>query len=89
MESLTCASDHLVVFCGGSELHRIAAQDANREIVSMSAPIAVGDVQALLRCATRSGAVIVCGDLAGVSASTVERLIKQHAPQARLVRADR
>jgi hypothetical protein len=83
------ASDDLVVLCGGTEEFREAARTDHCELVDHSPHLVVGDVQSLLRCAPRSSAVIVCGELAGISASTVERLIRQRAPQARLVRADR
>lgn len=79
----------LVVLCGGTESHRQTAQRENLELIDQSVPVAVGDAESLLRHAPRSRAVIVCGELAGISANTVERLIRQHAPRAALIRADR
>ncbi len=61
----------------------------NPELINGSAAVAVGDLESLLRCAPRCRAVIVCGGLAGLSAQSLERLVRQRAPQARLVRADR
>jgi hypothetical protein len=61
----------------------------NSDVIDGTRSVAVGDVSSLLRCAPRSGAVIICGELSGMSAHAVERLVRQRAPQARLIRADR
>jgi hypothetical protein len=91
-ESVTPAhsgQEDLVLLCGGTELHHEVARSRNGDLLDESTTLVVGDVESLLRCAPRSQAVIVCGELAGMSAYTVERLITQRAPQTRLIRADR
>ena len=79
----------MVLLCGGTELERAAARSGQEGLINGSDPVVVMDLQSLLRCAPHSRAVIICGQLAGVSSYSVERLIKQRAPQATLVRADR
>jgi hypothetical protein len=61
----------------------------NSELVGGTAPVVVGDVHSLLRCAPLSRAVIVCGEFAGMSAPALARLVETRAPHARLIRADR
>jgi hypothetical protein len=79
----------LVLLCGGTEPERAAARTGQAGLINGSDPVVVMDLPSLLRCAPHSRAVIICGQLAGVSSYFVERLIKQRAPQATLVRADR
>jgi hypothetical protein len=79
----------LVLICGGTESQRVAARSENGRLMIGSEPLAVGDLQSLLRCAPHSRAVIICGDVAGMSPDVVERLVRARAPQATLVRADR
>jgi hypothetical protein len=79
----------LVLLCGGTEPERAAARAGHPRLINGSDPVVVMDLQSLLRCAPNSRAVIICGQLAGVSSYFVERLLKQRAPQATLVRADR
>jgi len=78
----------LVLLCGGTELARAAARTGHDGLINGSDPVVVRDLQSLLRCAPHSRAVIICGELAGVSSYFVERLIRQRAPQATLVRTD-
>jgi hypothetical protein len=78
----------LVLLCGGTEPARAAARTGHDGLINGSDPVVVMDLQSLLRCAPHSRAVIVCGELAGVSSYFVERLIRQRAPKATLVRAD-
>ena len=78
----------LVLLCGGTEPQRTAARTGHDGLIDGSDPVVVRDLQSLLRCAPHSRAVIICGELAGVSSYFVERLIRQRAPQATLVRAD-
>ena len=79
----------LVLVCGGTEPERAKARRRNARVFNGSAPVVVGDLESLLRRAPQSRAVIICGGLAGLSSYYVEQLIKQRAPQATLVRADR
>jgi hypothetical protein len=79
----------LVLLCGGTELDRAAVRSGHKGLINGSDPVVVGDLQSLLRCAPHSRAVIICGQLAGMSSYHVEQLLKQRAPQATLVRADR
>lgn len=79
----------LVLLCGGTEGHRDELRGSNCDLINGSEPVVASDVQSLLRYAPHSRAVIVCGELAGMSVPMVERLIRQHAPQAGLIRADR
>ena len=83
------AQSDLVLLCGGTEPQRRAARTGHDGLIDGSDPVVVRDLQSLLRCAPHSRAVIICGELAGVSSYFVERLIRQRAPQATLVRADR
>lgn len=46
------------------------------------------DVHSLLRWAPRSRAVIVCGELAGIGVGTIERLIRQRAPEVEVIGGD-
>jgi hypothetical protein len=87
--SPTAMRSDLVLLCGGTEPERAAARTGHEGLINGSDPVVVVDLQSLLRCAPHSRAVIICGQLAGVSSYSVERLIKQRAPQATLVRADR
>jgi hypothetical protein len=79
----------LVLLCGGNARQRQLARTEHTALFDGSEQVAVADVQALLRCATRSRAVIVCGELAGMSAHMVERLVRERAPQTKVIRADR
>lgn len=78
----------LVLLCGGTEPERSAARTGHDGLINGSDPVVVMDLQSLLRCAPHSRAVIICGGLAGVSSYFVERMIRQRAPEATLVRAD-
>lgn len=79
----------LVLLCGGTEGQRDEVRAGNSDLINGSDPVVASDVQSLLRYAPQSRAVIVCGELAGMSVPMVERLLRQHAPQAGLIRADR
>ncbi len=87
--SNSVAPHDLVLVCGGTEGHRETARAGNSDLINGSEPVVASDVQSLLRYAPHSRAVIVCGELAGMSVPMVERLIRQRAPQAGLIRADR
>jgi hypothetical protein len=87
MTSMPAPAPDLVLLCGGTEGTRETARLGNGDVISQSASLAVEDVQSLLRCAPISRAVIVCGGLNGMTAYTVERLIRQRAPGATLIRA--
>jgi hypothetical protein len=43
------------------------------------------DVHSLLHWAPRSRAVIVCGELAGIGVATIERLLRQRAPEVQVI----
>jgi hypothetical protein len=79
----------LVLLCGGTEPERAKARRRHARVAGGSAPVVVGDLESLMRRAPQSRVVIICGGLAGLSSYYVEQLIKQRAPQATLVRADR
>lgn len=79
----------LVLLCGGTERQRELARARNAGLIGGSEPVVVGDLESLVRCASSSRAVIVCGGLSGMSVYVIERLVRQRAPYATLVRADR
>jgi hypothetical protein len=50
--------------------------------------VTTSDVHSLLRWAPRSRAVIVCGELAGIGVATIERLVRQRAPEVEVIGTD-
>jgi hypothetical protein len=80
-------SHGLVLLAGGTAWTRASARRGNDMVIDQSASIVASDVESLLRIAPSSRVVIVCGELEGVSATTVERLVRERAPDARLIRA--
>lgn len=89
MAPATGSRSDLVLLCGGTEPQRVAARRGHGRLINGSEPVVVGDVESLLRRAPQCRAVIICGGLAGMSSYFVEQLIRQRAPNATLVRADR
>ncbi len=79
----------LVLLCGGTQQQRAELRRVHSATIDSQAAVTTGDVQSLLRWAPRSRAVIVCGELAGIGAATLERLVRRCAPGVQVVGSDR
>jgi hypothetical protein len=79
----------LVLLCGGTQQQRAKLRRAHSAKIESHAAVTTGDVQSLLRWAPRSRAVIVCGELAGIGAATIERLVRERAPDVEVIGEDR
>lgn len=77
----------LVLLCGGTQQQRAELRETDSE--AMKAAVTTSDIQSLLHWAPRSRAVIVCGELAGVGAATIERMVKRRAPGVRVLNPGR
>jgi hypothetical protein len=75
----------LVLLCGGTEQQRAKLRRAHSATIDSRTAVAARDVHSLLHWAPRSSAVIVCGELAGIGATTIERLVRQRAPEVPVV----
>jgi hypothetical protein len=75
----------LVLLCGGTQQQRAKLRRAHSAKIDSQAAVTTGDVQSLLRWAPRSRAVIVCGELAGIGAATIERLVREQAPGVEVI----
>ena len=71
----------LVLLCGGTEQQRARLRRVHSATTESRTAVTTRDVHSLLHWAPRSRAVIVCGELAGIGAATIERLVRQRAPQ--------
>ncbi len=78
----------LVLLCGGTEQQRASLRRAHSDTIDSRTAVTTGDVHSLLRWAPRSRAVIVCGELAGIGAATLERLVRARAPGVPVVGGD-
>jgi hypothetical protein len=78
----------LVLLCGGTRQQRARLRRAQSATINSQAAVTTGDLQSLLRWAPRSHAVIVCGELAGIGAATLERLVRRRAPGVRVIGND-
>lgn len=79
----------LVLLCGGSQEQRARLRRTHSASIDSQAAVTAGDVRSLLHWAPRSRAVIVCGELAGIGAAMVERLVRTCAPGVEVIGADR
>jgi hypothetical protein len=79
----------LVLLCGGTQQQRAKLRRTHSAKIDSQAAVTTGDVQSLLRWAPRSRAVIVCGELAGIGAATIERLVRERAPDVEVIGEDR
>ena len=70
----------LVLLCGGTEQQRATLRRAHSATTHSRTAVTTSDVHSLLRWAPRSRAVIVCGELAGIGAVTIEQIVREHAP---------
>ena len=70
----------LVLLCGGTEQQRAKLRRAHSATTDSRTAVTTRDVHSLLRWAPRSRAVIVCGELAGIGVTTIERMVREHAP---------
>ncbi len=75
----------LVLLCGGTQQQRASLRRVHSATIDSQAAVTTNDVQSLLRWAPRSRAVIVCGELAGIGANTIERLIRRRAPNVAVI----
>lgn len=75
----------LVLLCGGTQQQRASLRRAHSGTIDSRAAVTTNDVQSLLRWAPRSRAVIVCGELAGIGAATIERLVRRRAPNVAVI----
>jgi hypothetical protein len=75
----------LVLLCGGTQEQRADMRRTHSATIESQAAVTTGDVQSLLCWAPRSRAVIVCGELAGIGAATIERLVRQRAPGVEVI----
>jgi hypothetical protein len=71
----------LVLLCGGTEQQRARLRRVHSATTESRTAVTTRDVHSLLHWAPRSRAVIVCGELAGIGEATIERLVRQRAPQ--------
>ena len=78
----------LVLLCGGTQQQRAKLRRTHSAKIDSQAAVTTGDVQSLLRWAPRSRAVIVCGELAGIGAATIERLVRERAPDVEVIGED-
>ena len=78
----------LVLLCGGTEQQRARLRRAHSATIDSRTAVTTRDVHSLLRWAPRSRAVIVCGELAGIGAATIERLVRERAPGVPVVGGD-
>ena len=79
----------LVLLCGGNQQQRARLRRTHSAVIDSQAAVTTGDVRSLLHWAPRSRAVIVCGELAGIGAAMVERLVRTCAPDVEVIGADR
>jgi hypothetical protein len=79
----------LVLLCGGTQQQRAKLRRTHSDTIDSQAAVTTGDVQSLLRWAPRSRAVIVCGELAGIGAATIERLVRERAPDVEVIGDER
>jgi hypothetical protein len=70
----------LVLLCGGTEQQRAKLRRAHSAMIDSRTAVTARDVHSLLHWAPRSRAVIVCGELAGIGETTIQRLLRKHAP---------
>jgi hypothetical protein len=75
----------LVLLCGGTEQQRARLRRVHSATTDSRTAVTTRDVHSLLRWAPRSRAVIVCGELAGIGAATIERLVRQRAPEVEVL----
>ena len=78
----------LVLLCGGTEQQRARLRRVHSATSDSRTAVTTSDVHSLLRWAPRSRAVIVCGELAGIGAATIERLVRQCAPEVPVIGGD-
>jgi hypothetical protein len=78
----------LVLLCGGNQQQRARLRRTHSAAIDSQSAVTTGDVQSLLRWAPRSRAVIVCGELAGIGAATIERLVRACAPDVEVIGKD-
>lgn len=78
----------LVLLCGGTEQQRARLRRTHSATSDSRTAVTTSDVHSLLRWAPRSRAVIVCGELAGIGVDTIERLIRQRAPEVEVIGGD-
>ena len=75
----------LVLLCGGTEQQRARLRRAHSATTDSRTTVTTRDVHSLLRWAPRSRAVIVCGELAGIGEATIERLVRERAPEVQVI----
>ena len=75
----------LVLLCGGTEQQRARLRRAHSATTDSRTAVTTRDVHSLLRWAPRSRAVIVCGELAGIGEATIERLVRERAPEVQVI----
>jgi hypothetical protein len=75
----------LVLLCGGTEQQRARLRRVHSATTDSRTAVTTRDVHSLLHWAPRSRAVIVCGELAGIGAATIERLVRQRAPEVQVI----
>jgi hypothetical protein len=78
----------LVLLCGGTEQQRARLRRVHSATSDSRTAVTTSDVHSLLRWAPRSRAVIVCGELAGIGAPTIARLVRHCAPEVHVIDGD-